>query len=303
MIKDKTKDQKTDQKKDKKKDKRKNKPAEDTSQVMYNTNEATKATESSDSMKRTSLFKANVSGYSAWRMYRMFIMILGFLACFTFLNSLLSVYKWYIYLIPLFVTALVALFVFAFANKSNFMIFTKIATFCCVFSYISSWLLADSLASLDTIIKICITVAGALLAIIFWVIQEEKFNKAKERCYYFYDDMIECVICEEIKRKRQLWSVLHGIVDVKMDMPLDDHKHPVKNFFANLLVVILGFSFRPLWKHKYKYRNIIVSPTGKPEDDIVLVDVENPEEVISNIKKHYTIYSDTKETFSRGVQL
>ena len=37
-------------------------------------------------------------------------------------------------------------------------------------------------------------------------------------------------------------------------------------FFANLLVVILGFSFRPLWKHKYKYRNIIISPTGKPED-------------------------------------
>ena len=251
------------------------------------------------------MFKANVAGATSLRMYDVIIASLSFVIALTFLNALLISHELYFAIFTPLVVAIIGVVAYLIARfivQNNEEIIKEIALDLFVAAVVActiSFIFCDNLVLIDYETRMHITIIAFVIFIIFSIAQKLKWNKAKERCYYFYPDMIKC--SKKETGKRDALHILHGIVNVDIDMPLGNHEHPVRNCFVTWLSAIFSFNSRPIWKDKCGYRTITISPTGHPDDDIVLVDVENPQEVIANIKKHYPSY--TNETIGKTFHL
>ncbi len=128
---------------------------------------------------------------------------------------------------------------------------------------------------------ITIAVVTIILLLCEWssVSQEkERMRKAANTYYYFYKDMVEIV--DQNKKKREAIRTLNGVVSCRIDTPKT-------GLFMAILVSILKFNTREIWKRREDYSDVIITTTGNPLETIVLNDVENPGKLLENIRKHY----------------
>ena len=148
------------------------------------------------------------------------------------------------------------------------------------------------------IVLVAMVVIISLIILIWWIslIKREigRCERARDTRYYFYDDIIE--FCT--KTKRESFRAVNGIVSVKVTPAINNGFGPS---FMTVLIALLSFNSKPLWQKKYGFRDVTIVTLGSPAETIVLHDVENPAELVNNIKLHYP--QCNVESFGNGFNL
>lgn len=165
----------------------------------------------------------------------------------------------------------------------------------------------NALASINLTLEIQINPVLVLVTIlvIFTVIvlrwwmkliikEEDRCEKASQTRYYFYNDIIE--LCT--KSKRESFRTVNGIVSVRVSPAINTGFFPT---IMTCIVSLLSLNSKPLWQRKYGFRDVTIVTLGSPSETIVLHDVDDPETLVNNIKKHYP--QCNVESFGNGFKI
>ena len=138
----------------------------------------------------------------------------------------------------------------------------------------------------------------AMIVLSWWfkllIKENERCTKAAQTRYYFYDDIIE--FCT--KEKRESFRTVNGIVSVRVSPAINEGFVPT---LMTWIVALLSLNSKSLWQRKYGFRDVTIVTLGSPSETIILHDVEDPDTLVKNIKKHYPMCNI--ESFGNGFSI